>query len=57
LRNKREKKRSGAGHWWFTPVILATWEAEIRNITVQSQPRHIVQETLSQKIVNTRKGW
>jgi hypothetical protein len=25
------------------PVILATWEAEIRRITVQSQPRQIVQ--------------
>jgi hypothetical protein len=29
--------------------ILATQEAEIRRIEVQSQPRQIVQETLSQK--------
>jgi hypothetical protein len=28
--------------WWITPVILATWEAEIRRITVQAQPRQIV---------------
>jgi hypothetical protein len=31
------------------PIILATWEAEIRRIEIQSQPRQIVQETLSQK--------
>jgi hypothetical protein len=38
-----------AGYWWLTPVILATQEAEIRRITVQSHPRQIVPETLSQK--------
>jgi hypothetical protein len=27
-----------AEHQWFTPVILATPEAEIRKIIVQSQP-------------------
>jgi hypothetical protein len=31
----------------LTPVILATQEAEIRRIKVQSQPRKIVCETLS----------
>jgi hypothetical protein len=31
------------------PVILATYEAEIRRITVGSQPGQIVRETLSQK--------
>jgi hypothetical protein len=31
------------------PVILATQEAEIRRIEVQSQPGQIVCETLSQK--------
>jgi hypothetical protein len=30
------------------PAILATQEAEIRRIMVQSQPGQIVQETLSQ---------
>jgi hypothetical protein len=31
------------------PVILATQEAEIRRMAVQSQPRQIVFKTLSQK--------
>jgi hypothetical protein len=31
------------------PVILATWEAEIRKMEVQSHPRQIVFEILSQK--------
>jgi hypothetical protein len=31
------------------PVIIPTQEAEIRRITVQSQPGQIVHETLSQK--------
>jgi hypothetical protein len=31
------------------PVILATQEAEIRRIAVQSQPRQIALQTLSRK--------
>jgi hypothetical protein len=31
------------------PVILATWEAEIKRITVQGLPRQIVSETPSPK--------
>jgi hypothetical protein len=37
------------GHPWLTPVILATQEAEIRRITVQSQGRQVVHKTLSRK--------
>jgi hypothetical protein len=37
------------------PVILATQEAEIRRIMVQSQPRQIAHETLSRKNP-TKKG-
>jgi hypothetical protein len=39
--------KPGAGA--FTPVILATQEAEIRRIPVQSQPGQILRQTLSQK--------
>jgi hypothetical protein len=41
--------------WWLTPIILAIQEAEIRRIAVQSQPRKIVCETLSQKKKITKK--
>jgi hypothetical protein len=34
---------------WLTPVILATQEAEIRRIVIQSQSRQIVHKTLSRK--------
>jgi hypothetical protein len=38
-----------AWHWWLTPVIPPTQEAEIRRIVVRSQPGQIVLETLSGK--------
>jgi hypothetical protein len=38
-----------ARHLWLTPIILGTWEADIKRIVVWSQPRQIVYETLSQK--------
>jgi hypothetical protein len=44
-----KKSTGSAQQWWLTPVIPATQEAEIRRITVQSQPRQIVHKTLSQK--------
>jgi hypothetical protein len=31
-----------AGLQWLTPVVLPTWEAEIRRILVQGYPRQIV---------------
>jgi hypothetical protein len=38
------------------PVILATQEAEIRRIMVQSQPRQIVLQTLSQKTLRKNRA-
>jgi hypothetical protein len=41
------RKQYYARYRWLTPVILATQEAEIRRIEIQSQPREIVREILS----------
>jgi hypothetical protein len=49
LKNTQHKKGWWARHWWLTPVILATQEAEIRRIMVGSQPGQIVLETLLKK--------
>jgi hypothetical protein len=38
------------------PVILANQEAEIRKITVVSQPRQIVHKTLSQKPLHKNRA-
>jgi hypothetical protein len=37
------------GHCWLMPIIVTTQEEKIRKITVRSQPRETVLETLSQK--------
>jgi hypothetical protein len=37
-------------------IILGTWEAEIRRIEVQSQPRQIVHETLFQKYPTQKRA-
>jgi hypothetical protein len=50
------KKKFLARCWWLTPVILAAQEAEIRRITVQSQPRQIVYKTLSQKTLHKNRA-
>jgi hypothetical protein len=54
---KAIKSEMEAGHWWLTPVILATWEAEIRRIAVRSQCRQIVLKTLSPKYPTQKKSW
>jgi hypothetical protein len=52
------KINSRASSLWFMPVVLATQEAEIRRIEVQSQLGQIVHKTLSQKNPSQKKeGW
>jgi hypothetical protein len=47
---KKKKKGYLAGCQWLTPVILATWQAEIRRIVVPGQPRQtFVRHNLSEK--------
>jgi hypothetical protein len=48
------KTRTPAGRTWLTTVILATWEADIKRITVQHQPRQIVRETSICKITKAK---
>jgi hypothetical protein len=46
---KKKKKKAMAGCRWLVPVILATWEAEIRRIAAEGQPRQILHKTLISK--------
>jgi hypothetical protein len=48
-KEKEERRKTHAGCLWLTPVILASQEAEIRKIMVQSQLGQIVHENLSKK--------
>jgi hypothetical protein len=49
-------KKIPTGHWWLTPVILATQEAEVRRIMVQSHPRQIVRKTPSRIFPSHKMG-
>jgi hypothetical protein len=51
------KRDIPAEYQWLTPIILATQEAEIRRISVQSQHRQTVQQVLILKNPITKKGW
>jgi hypothetical protein len=44
-----------AGCQWLVPVIIATWEAEIRRITVQGQSWKTVCETTISKITRGKR--
>jgi hypothetical protein len=49
LFERLERKMKWARHLWLTPVILVTWEAEIRGIMLGDQPGQIILKTPSQK--------
>jgi hypothetical protein len=52
----RYTKQSLSGYWWLMPVILATWEAQISGIVVQSQPWQRVCKSLSQKYPTQKRA-
>jgi hypothetical protein len=52
----RDHRRAITSWAQITPVILATQEAEIRRIVVQSKSGKIVCETLSRKIFHKNKA-
>jgi hypothetical protein len=53
---RKKKKNFGSSRQrWLTPMILATQEAEIKTIEVQSQPGEIVLKILSWKKLFTEK--
>jgi hypothetical protein len=46
-----------ARHWWITPVILDTQEAEIRRIHSLKPAQANSSQDLISKTSNTQKGW
>jgi hypothetical protein len=38
----RKQTNNNTWHWWLIPIILATWEVEIKKIEVPGQPGQIV---------------
>jgi hypothetical protein len=45
------------GHRWFLPIILASWEAEIRRIAVQGQLGQVVHGTPIYKTIRAEMDW
>jgi hypothetical protein len=51
-----DKIEANAGHQWLTPVILVTQEADIRRISVRTQPRQKVRENLWQTTLHKNRA-
>jgi hypothetical protein len=50
-------KQETAGHWWLTPIILATQEAKFRRTLVRSQPwAKSAQAPIFKKLITKRAG-
>jgi hypothetical protein len=45
------------GARWLTPVILASWEAEIGRIVVQGHPVFKKKKKSSRNSITTEKSW
>jgi hypothetical protein len=56
MRPYLENFQHRAGHWWPASVILATQEAKIRRIVVQSQPEQNSSQDLISKKTHHKKG-
>jgi hypothetical protein len=48
-KKKNNKKKHPGWAWWLTPIILATWEAEIGRILVSDQ---VIQTFISMKLLS-----
>jgi hypothetical protein len=51
----KNRKVTVAGHWWLMPVILTTWEPEIRKIAVLGQTRPQTKSLLNP--ILTEESW
>jgi hypothetical protein len=55
IKKKKKTTKNKTRCRWLTPIILATQEAKIRRITVQSQSGQTVCKTLSRKKPSQKK--
>jgi hypothetical protein len=54
-RKERKKNMKTSWVWWVTPVILATWEAEIGRIMVRGQQGNGIVGRVHKPLISTNK--